>query len=522
MFRTNKIPAEHPAHRLHSGLSSVLALLVFGLLFGCSGKNGPQVFNIQDFGAKSHGSISTVAVQSAIDACNSAGGGTVYVPAGEFTIGSVILRSNINLYLESGAVIKGSSNLDDYGSDGPARGMFYARNVSNVSVTGFGAIDGNGTHFFNPDVPHVGKEKDYDVNYTRQGQDFMHERFGFEDGPISFDRRPGMQFVFMHCQNVTLRDFTLKDSPSWSVRFGYCDNVSVDNVKIFNNLLIPNSDGIHCTTSRNVRFSNCDFRCGDDALIVATRQWGGPDDEPDYLYGNKTGISENITVTNCVLQSRSSGIRIGYGKEPVRNCTFENIVIYDSNRGIGVFSREPDSDIENILFSNILITNRLHKGHWWGKGEPIHVSTIPRFKESTTGSIRNVRFHNIVAESETGIVVWGVPEKPIQDLEFKNVKLRIKESKIHEIYGGNFDLRPTNSFETAIFQHDIPAFYAQYVDGLTIAGSQFEWSGNFLPFFTYGLEASNVSRLIVRDSILNAVNGYKDINLTDCPRAVIR
>lgn len=500
--------------------SQIFFLLLMSLAAGCSSR--ARVFDITDFGARSDASLSTAAVQRAIDECSASGGGVVYIPSGEFIIGSVTLKSNVNLHLETGAVLKGSSNLEDYGGPGTGGGMFFATDACNISITGFGTIDGNGTHFFNPNVPHVGKERDYDVKFTRQGEDFMHERFGFEDGPISFDRRPGMQFVFMHCQNISFRDFTMLDSPSWSVRFGYCDNVSVNNVKIFNNLLVPNSDGIHCTTSKNVRFSNCDFRCGDDALIVATRQWSGPDDEAVHKYGNKTGISENITVTNCLLQSRSSGIRIGYGKESIRNCTFENIVIYDSNRGIGIFSREPGSDIDNLIFSNIVIANRLHKGHWWGKGEPIHVSTIPRFENVGTGSIRNVSFNNITAESETGIVVWGIPENPIENLEFNNVRLKIKESTIHKIYGGNFDLRPTNSFETAIFQHDIPALYAQYVNGMVIDGSHFEWVGNFPSFFTHGLEARNIKQLVVRDSLVEGVNGNKNINLTECSGALIR
>lgn len=491
--------------------------IVCALLAGCGGRTG--VFSVEDFGARPDGTLSTSAVQEAVNACSESGGGTVYVPAGEYLIGSVTLKSNVNLHLETGAVLKGSSSLEDY-EDG--RGMFYAEDACNISITGFGTIDGNGTFFHKADTPHVGKIKDYDVSFTRQGEDFMHERFGFEDGPIAYDDRPGMQFAFMHCENITFRDFTMRDSPSWSVRFGYCDNVSVDNVKIFQNLLIPNSDGVHCTTSRNVRFSNCDFRCGDDALIIATRQWEGEDEEREHRYGNKSGISENITVSNCVLQSRSSGIRIGYGRESVRNCSFENLVIYGSNRGIGVFSREPGSDIDNLLFSNIVISTRLHKGHWWGKGEPIHVSTIPRFEEGGTGSIRNVRFNNIIAEAETGIVVWGIPEYPIEGLELNNVRLKVQEGPIQEIYGGNFDLRPTNSMETAIFEHDIPALYAQYVNEMVIDRCRFEWEGNLPAFYTHGFEGRQINGLLVVDSQLQGVNGHRDVSLSESQDVTIR
>ena len=505
-----------------SALFRFLAIVALSLALPLAAQPGVSTtYDIVDFGARD-GELSTVALQKAIDACHAAGGGTVRVPPGEFVIGSLRLKSNVRLHLASGAVLKGSPDLEDYGGAGRGRGLFFAEDVANVSITGFGTVDANGSLFHDPDTPHVGLDRDYDVTFTRQGEDFMHERFGFEDGPIAFQRRPGMTFAFFHCENVTLRDLTIVDSPTWSVRFAYCDNVAVDNLKIFNNPLVPNSDGVHLTTSRNVRVSNCDFRCGDDAFIVATWQDGEPPDVTRYRHGNKTGLSENVTVTNSVLRSRSSGIRIGYGRESVRNCTFDNIVIDESNRGIGVFSREPGSDVSNILFSNIVITTRLHKGHWWGKGEPIHVSTIPRFEGQGTGTIRNVRFRNVIAQAETGIVLWGVGENPIEDLELSNVRVTIRESPIHDIYGGNFDLRPTSSFSTAVFAHDIPALFARHIDGLLIDHSRFDWEGRLPAFFTNGLQAEHVDRLVIEGSQIEGTSGHDGLALTDSPGAIVK
>jgi polygalacturonase len=501
---------------------SFLLALVLSLASQAASAGASHTFSIVDFGARTDGSLATKAVQAAIDACHANGGGTVLVPPGEYVIGSVRLKSNVHLHLDTGAVLKASSSLDDYGGAGAGRGLFIAEDVANVSVSGFGRIDANGTVFHDPKTPHVGLERDYDVTFTRQGKDFMHERFGFEDGPIAFKRRPGMTFAFFHCANVTLRDVTIVDSPSWSVRFAYCDDVTVDNLKIRNNPLVPNSDGVHFTTSRNARVSNCDFRCGDDAVIVATWQDGDPPDVSKYRHGNKAGLSENVTVTNCVLRSRSAGIRVGYGREPVRNLTFDNIVIDESNRGIGVFSREPGADVSNVLFSNIVITTRLHKGHWWGKGEPIHVSTIPRFEGRGTGTIRNVRFRNVIAQAETGVVVWGVKENPIEDLELSDVALTIRASPIHDIYGGNFDLRPTNDLATAVFKHDIPAIFARHVNGLLLDHARVKWGGARAEFFTNGLQAQDVKRLVVEGSELPGVNGRKDLDLSGCPAAVVR
>ena len=84
-------------------------------------------------------------------------------------------------------------------------------------------------------------------------------------------------------------------------------------------------------------------------------------------------MCENVAVSNCTLSSRSAGVRVGYGPNPIRNCVFQNLVIRNSNRGLGLFVRQEGS-IENVLFNNIVIQTRLHTGHWWGKGEPIHLS----------------------------------------------------------------------------------------------------------------------------------------------------
>lgn len=470
------------------------------LLVSCMTNNN-QTYNILHYGAETN-KLSTQAIQNAIDDCNHNGGGTVFVPAGEFISGTIFLKSNVHLFLDNGAIIKGSTNMDDYAVSGKRYGLIHAENSCNITISGTGTLDGNGTYFHDQDVPHIGKTPDYDVNYTRQKEDFMNPDYGLEDGPIAYKRRPGMQLKIMYCENVTLKDFTMLDAPVWSVRIGDCADVFIEGVRIFNNLLVPNSDGVHLTHSRNVRISNCDFRCGDDAIIVTGFPYQTESSGKNAVieregkqYGNLTDYTENITVTNCVLQSRSSGIRVGYGHFPIRNCIFTNLVIYDSNRGLGVFSREAKASIENIYFDNIIITCRLHKGHWWGKGEPIHVSSIPRIENDTTGIIRNVHFSNITAESETGIVIWGDQEDDIQDLVLKNIRLLVKESPIANIYGGNFDLRPTNSPATSIFEHDIPAIFVRNVNGLSLRDVKVNWSGNFLPFYTYALECENVKGL---------------------------
>lgn len=479
-------------------MKTLAALTILLFLASCSSRNG--TYQITDYGAKGDGKTSnTTAINKAIRSCNRSGGGTVVVAPGMYISGSIKLLSHVNLELMAGAVIKGSLDTSEYRVDGRKHGLIFAEDAENISITGFGEINGNGTAFMLPDKPHI--SNDFDKNSTRQGNKFMDPAQGFVDGPIAFKYRPMMMVVLMRCQNITLRDITFADPPEWTVRLGSCDNVAVTSVNIKNNLLVPNNDGIHMTNSRNVRITNCDIRVGDDAIIVS-----GFEDEIDtdnlktnkiadvQLYGNKLGISENIVVSNCVLQSRSAGIRIGYGNLDMRNCQFSNLIIYGSNRGIGLFVREKGS-IENMKFSNIIIDNRLHQGHWWGKGEPVHVSAIPMSSDTAIGHIKNVSFTNIDIKSETGIVVYGVKLSVIKNILFDGVKVYIKKSRLDLTYGGNFDLRPTSNAQTQIFKHEIPALYGTYFSNLHLKDFQVEWADSLAGYFCNAIWCENFSGL---------------------------
>jgi polygalacturonase len=386
---------------------------------------------ITEFGAVP-GQLSTVSIQKAVDESTAAGGGRVVVPAGTFITGTIFLKSNVDLYLENGAVLLGSKNLGDYSREGRSPGIIYCEDAINVGISGKGTIDGNGDSFYDFRKNHVYDE--FDKSRIRQKENYMPEGTFFTDGPMKRTRAPGMTIVFFHCTNVTITDIIIKDTPIWATRFGFCDGVLIDCITIKNNPLVPNSDGIHCTISRNIRISNCNIVAGDDCIVLT----GFPKDEetPGLTtteqklpkYGNKTIYGENMTVTNCVLKSSSAGIRVGYGQHPIRSCTFSNIVIYDSHRGIGIFAHDA-SNIEDMIFSNIIIETRLYNGQWWGHGEPIHLSSISRFEGQPAGQIKNVQFNNINAIGEQGILVFGQKDCPMEIISFNNVQLRMRKGK---------------------------------------------------------------------------------------------
>jgi len=470
-------------------------------LLGC--RNQDHTYNIVSFGARKDGkTLNTRAIQQAIDACNKVGGGMVLVPPGEFVTGTLFLKSNVDLHLVQGAVLMGSLDTADYWPDGQKHGMIYAFQARAVTISGEGEIYGRGTSFHLPDVAHIGQ--DFVRQCTRQGEQYLPAEPVPADGPIHYLSRPGMMIVLVQCEQVVIKDLTLRDSPEWTIRIGDCDDVVVHAISIHNNPLIPNNDGIHCTTSRNIRISDCDIRAGDDAIIVTgfgtdVVVSGDANSGLDYTtreFGNKTGYAENVTVTNCVLQSRSSGIRVGYGANPIRNCTFSNIIIYDSNRGIGVFSRDKGT-IENILFSDFVICTRLHSGHWWGHGEPIHVSAIRQDPGIPAGEIKNIRFRNIIAHSETGILIYGTKESPVTGLLLEDVSLHIQPGPLEATYGGNFDLRPVYPADLGIFKQVIPAVYSQYARDMVINDLQVSWGTALPDYWTNAIYCTDFSGLVI-------------------------
>jgi hypothetical protein len=467
----------------------VIGMLLLGALAAGAPRAAAASIDVTQHGARGDGqTVNTRAINAAIAACVQAGGGTVRVPPGVFLSGTIELRSHVELRLEPGALIKGSPRIEDYRPDPAGEvmetsylGLVFAQNAADVSITGGGAIDGNGTVFMDLERPHVAQ--DFATFVTRQKDDFMHPRFGTKDGPVLPKTRPGDLIVLSGCRGVRLVGVSLLDTPTWTLRIANGDDVLIHGITIRTNLLVPNSDGIHCTSSRNVRVSDALIEAGDDAIAITG-------------FGGQQGIAENVTVTNCVLKSRSAGVRVGYGEDSIRNCVFQNLVIKESNRGLGVFVRDQGS-VENVLFENLIIDTRLHTGHWWGKGEPIHVSALPRTEGTQPGRVRNVRFKNVVASSETGIVVWGSDPGQIQDLELDDIQLTVRPGPLSRSYGGNIDVRPAASREKGVFSRDIPGLLAHNVQGLVVRDLDLRFEEGLPEFFSHGIECEGVSELLI-------------------------
>ncbi len=457
-------------------------------------------FDITKYGAVGDGStVATKSLQSAIDACNKNGGGDVVIPTGVFIIGTIHLKSNIHLYLKSGAILRGSSNLEDYEAYIPEKpyapihkGMFFTENAENIVISGEGQINGNGDVFFRLDEA---KKLDAEATkYTRQKDGYRKVTEGIGDGPVVPKDRPYQMFVFSSCRKITVRDIRITSAPFWCMHFADCDAVEIKNIRLWNNLRAPNADGIDISSCTNVIIEGCDIRAGDDAIAIVGY------DHHFEIPGFKglKHLSENIIVSNCNLQSYSSGIRIGFlDQNTVRNIQVSNVNITNSTRGIGIFLRDEGS-LENITFSNIYIETHLRTGDWWGNAEPIHISAVRGKENVKLGQIKHVLFSNIICKGENGMLVYGSDESIIEDVSFDHVRFEMIDSKLNDIAGGNIDLRGT-SLQKSLFERDIPGLLAQYVKNLRINDFQLQWTGTRMPYFTHGIELNNFDGVEISD-----------------------
>ena len=384
-------------------------------------------YNILDFGALGDGLHNdTAAIQAAIDACHAAGGGRVLFPGGRvYRSGALVLRSDLELHLEMGAVLKGSDNLADYrlfggGSDAPQKRavpsyvnceyagapthyFLYAKNCRNLAITGMGILDGNEEIFYGE----VTKWHIEGIFYPR--------------APMLFAE---------NVEQLTLENITFRRSAFWTVHLVGCRDVLISGIRILNNLRMANCDGIDPDHCQNVRIQGCHIECADDCIVFK-----------NTAAAMQYGPCENITVTNCTLTSTSAAIKFGSESEALfRNIIIENCVISHSNRAISLQLRDQGS-IEHVLFHNIVIGTRLFKDMFWGSAEPIAITVLRRKEDTKVGAVRNIRFSNILCESENGILIYGERPGLIEDIHFDGVSVYLRKATDYE--KGRHDLRPT-------------------------------------------------------------------------------
>jgi polygalacturonase len=404
--------------------------------------------SIADRGAVGDGKVlNTAAIQAAVDDCAGKGGGTVLVPAGIWLTGSVGLKSQVTLRLEAGAVLRGSSSLDDYPPNGfkhrelgETRSLLWAMHQSDISVCGEGTIELADRPFFDWDKLRTGLPREKDALL----QDWQRKQC-----VVTAGNRPTQPIFFHDCHHLRLEGVTIRNSPCWTVTFSDCEDIQVRGIRIDNHLQIPNNDGIHFFGSKNIVISDCIIRGGDDCLAFT----GITDPE---------SVCERITIANCVLTSRSCGIHLGYSSGKVRDVAINNLVISDSSRGFAIQAGD-HGWVENVTIDNVVMETRMFAGAWWGKGEPFIISAA----NSASARIHGISISHVRARAENSILVVGQNHN-VSDIVLSDWDLTVGYSPNAPLYGLQFDLAPAPLRPSFMAKNHIPWIYADSVAGLEL------------------------------------------------------
>jgi hypothetical protein len=371
-----------------------------------------NMVSVQDFGGKGDGiTMDTSAIQAAIDACTNMGGGTVYLPPGNYLTGTITLKDNVTLHVEAGARLLGSTSLADYPNLGRTEGtidyleylsfcLINAYKAHHIALTGEGCVDGQGAAF-----------------------PYGLENYNFEDQALASSQqsfyRPTL-LRFTECHDVTISNLTLQHAASWCCNLEKCKEVRIHDVHLFNRAN-QNNDGFDLTLCDDVMISNCHIDSGDDAIAL-----------------KEGGL--RIVVTNCIISSRWAAVRIGPEAQGVfRDIAVSNCVIYDTY-GAAIKIQEVEGGVmENISFNNLVMNHvtgpiSLRLGGYLGWRQE-------RKESLPIGVLRHIHFSNIRAviadnayplphevpafpgEKKSCLNITGVPGFFVENVSFRGLHL---------------------------------------------------------------------------------------------------
>ena len=396
-------------------------------------------YNVMDFGARGDGKhLDTKAIQDAIDACAADGGGAVFMPKGDYRSVTLVLRSNVTLYLAAEARILGTGNAKEYSH----RCLIYAEDAHNIALAGQGVIDG-------------------------RGEGVRNNRYKITS--------------FTHCRDISFTGLTLKDSAVWCSHFIECDHIWIEGIKI-DSCVNPNNDGLDFDSCQNVFVCNCDLRCGDDAIALKT---------------NSARPCRNITVTNCVLSSRWAAFRFG----PESRGNFENIAVSNcvikDTYGCGIkLQMNEGAQMKNIVFSNLVMDNvtgpiSMRLANWQTgllRREGNENRPIGTFQNVLISNVRarvavqpelgqyNDRGSIYPGEQRSCISITGLPGDSIEGISLSDIHITFPGGGTCEEAARRDVPDLPNTYPEYFMFGILPAYglYAHHVKGLTLKNVRFD------------------------------------------------
>ena len=403
-------------------------------------------YSVRKFGAVGDGKIKdTQAIQAAIEAAHTAGGGTVYFPAGIYLSGTLMLRDRVTLHLEAGSILLGSTEQADYPPTPPRfrsyteryvhQSLIYGEDLKNIALEGRGTIDGQGTTF--------------------------------NDRP--FRERPYL-IRLVGCQNVLVRDVTLVNSPMWVQHYLACDDLVISRIRV-NSYDGVNNDGLDIDSCRNVRVSDCYISSSDDAIV---------------LKSTSDQTCENVTITNCVMSSTCQGFKLGTESNGgFRNISVSNCTIRKPGADECDWDRVPRGEaaigllmIDGGILERINVSNITVRGmrailfiRVRNRARPF----VPGGPKPGIGQARDVHISNIIARDIglRGSDITGLPGNPVENVSISDVDIVCEGGgtafppgyKIKEIVEGD----PALKLDHATKMHNpLPSygFYCRHVKGV--------------------------------------------------------
>ena len=393
-----------------------------------------NAYFITDFGAVPNDkSIDNAkAINDCIKTCSDNGGGYAVVCGGDFTVKTVILRSNVTLFVEKNSSLIAEESGEGYSH--PA--LIFAKNCENICLTGGGTINGNG-HLF-------GRKPLFDKNVTEPAE--------YID-VIEMRRTSRAQLRFAHpskygrlvqledCENIKIDNIILYDSAYWTLKLTRCSNVWIKNLVINDNRHVANTDGIDLMQTSNVEVNHCFISCADDGIVLKNAIWEGC-----------IGDMSNIHISDCEVISRTNAFKIGtettydISNVTVENCKFYMTDLYPGSvSGISIESadgsRVYDIKIKNIemnrctcpIFIRLCNRNRAaevdaNSASAIEFGKKVKGNGVDKKTFDMKGSVHDILIENINAkEIEIPVMIAGFRQKGIvkrvENITLNNISL---------------------------------------------------------------------------------------------------
>jgi polygalacturonase len=388
---------------------SIFAVVALAICLAAqTGGKAPKRFVISDFGAVADAAtVSTRAIQAAIDKCAASGGGLVVVPKGTFLSGAIFLKQGVNLGVEKDGVLKGTTNIDDYpvintrweGTEEPWTSAFVnAEGLTDVEISGEGTIDGSGEEWIQRYPPRRPSDSPSPAQPSTQLKRGKPRLIGIQNS-----------------KRVHVAGLNLHNQAVWCLFVLYSEDVLAENLKITAEHNIPSSDGIDIDSSRRVRINNVYIDVNDDCISIKSGK------DADGLRVNRP--AEDIVIENSHFAYGHGGVAMGSETSGgIRNVEVRNCIVDSGNWAPIRFKTQPSRGgvVENITYRDMTLhaTRQAFEFNLeWRMVAPI----APPAKVLPV--VRNVKIINVSGDVDSVGIIHGMADSPIRDIHFENCRI---------------------------------------------------------------------------------------------------